>query len=104
MLSEAVTKKASMCKRTSLHIMGLCFLLLWLGMKDFVQCLENIRTQNQGQVLAKCLNALHFLVFNYFHELIIIYPLKVFDSLILHVFSSRYINTWFVSRASVWSY
>lgn len=86
------------------HIMGLCFLLLWLGIKDFVQCLENIRTENQGQVLAKCLNALHFLVFNYFHELIITYPLKVFDSLILHVFSSRYINTLFVSRASVWSY
>lgn len=75
--------------------MELCFLLLWLGEKNFVYWFEKMRTENQGQVLAKCFNALHFLVFSHFLQLIITDPLKAIDFQIFLILLSRYINTLF---------
>lgn len=75
--------------------MELCFLLLCLGVKNFVYWFEKMRIEDQGQVLAKCFNALPFVVFSHFLQLIIADHLKVTDSLILLILSSRYINTLF---------
>lgn len=48
-----------------------------------------MRAENQGRVLAKCFNALHFILFSHFLQLIITDPLKVIDCLILLILSSR---------------